>query len=257
MQTIVQCLLYSIAFAMMTEIASISLNFPCSDTTRNVRSKNGHSNTPEQQFSIRDQNVPLKVMCEINGHSIPAIIDTGAQISVMSLACARRCQLGRQIDSRANYCGRAIGIGSCDIVGRIDSLAMRIGPVSFNSHISILRESGADLLIGLDFLRRFGGEINLRNNEIRLKIRDRTVRVPFLNDNCNELMDLGHDDGYDAEYDPDVNSYYDGRNNVHSRRNGCSKTKNSQWAHNSYENDYSEDDSDESFYLDGMSMEGV
>ncbi len=66
---------------------------------------------------------PLQIMCEINGYMVPAIVDTGAQISVMSSSCAKRCHLCTQVDSSLS--GRAIGVGSSDIVGGIDALDIR------------------------------------------------------------------------------------------------------------------------------------
>ena len=123
---------------------------------------------------------PLQVMCEINGFVVPAIIDTGAQISIMSFSCAQRCRINSNIDTR--YSGKAIGVGSSDIIGRIKSLPMRVGPVSFDGTISILRDSRVDFLIGLDFLKRFNCEISFSENMLKLKIQDRSIRVPLLNE---------------------------------------------------------------------------
>jgi len=117
------------------------------------------------------------VQCEVNGFVIPAIIDTGAQITVMSDSCAKRCRIYSNIDKR--YAGKAFGVGSSDILGRIDGLNMRVGPVSFQSRISILNNAGVDFLIGLDFLKRFRCEINMKDNNLILQVRDKRIRVPF------------------------------------------------------------------------------
>ena len=121
---------------------------------------------------------PLQIQCEINGYLIPAIVDTGAQVTVMSESCARRCRVANQIDGR--FSGKAVGIGSSDILGRINQLLMRVGPISYHNKVSILRQSRVDLIVGLDFLRRFSAEINLDQRILKLNVRGRTVRIPFI-----------------------------------------------------------------------------
>jgi Aspartyl protease len=128
---------------------------------------------------------PLQIQCEINGYLIPAIVDTGAQVTVMSESCARRCRVANQIDGR--FSGKAVGIGSSDILGRINQLLMRVGPISYHNKVSILRQSRVDLIVGLDFLRRFSAEINLDQRILKLNVRGRTVRIPFIYENKSYL----------------------------------------------------------------------
>lgn len=121
---------------------------------------------------------PIRVLCEINGYSVPAIIDTGAQITVMSESCAKRCRLSSFIDTR--YFGRAVGVGSSEILGRISDLNMQIGPIKLESKVSVLRDSRIDLLIGLDILKRFKCNLCLSENILKLRINDKSIRVPLM-----------------------------------------------------------------------------
>lgn len=142
----------------------------------------GNSESLEMDFSDDEcfHFEPLQILCEVNGFIIPAIVDTGAQVTVMSESCARRCRVANQIDGR--FSGKAVGIGSSDILGRINQLGMRVGPISYHSKVSILRQSRVDLIIGLDFLRRFGAEISLERRLLKLNVRGETVRIPFIPD---------------------------------------------------------------------------
>lgn len=163
----------------------------------------------EESDSIRMDDIadfaPLQVMCEVNGYSVPAIIDTGAQISIMSYGCAQRCRISGNIDTK--YSGRAIGVGSSDILGRINGLSMRVGPISFDGKVSILRDSRVDFLIGLDFLKRFNCEVSFKDNALKLQVRNKTYKIPLMSD-CyreSEQLSVPHsklgDDNYDDEND--------------------------------------------------------
>eukprot|EP01031_Cornospumella_fuschlensis_P031614 gene31614-38206_t len=120
---------------------------------------------------------PVSVTIDINGCKIPAIIDTGAEISVMSLNCAKRCGLHRLIDTQ--HSGRAIGVGSSEIVGGIEGLGLRIGPLAFRNKVSILKDSRCDVLIGLDILKRFKCDISLREKILKLYVNNEEVRIPL------------------------------------------------------------------------------
>mmetsp|Transcript_16517 Transcript_16517/g.15847 ORF Transcript_16517/g.15847 Transcript_16517/m.15847 type:complete len:310 (-) Transcript_16517:91-1020(-) len=161
---------------------------------------------------------PLIIPCEINGFIIPAIVDTGAQVTVMSESCAKRCRVNNQIDGR--YSGKAVGIGSSDITGRIHDLSMRVGPVSYQNKVSILRESRVELIIGLDFLKRFGAEINLEKRILKLKVRGKVVRISFISDDDNlpestlddrdgDSMNSSDEVSYDNDDEPDSHASYD------------------------------------------------
>lgn len=123
---------------------------------------------------------PLQVMCEVNGKMVPAIVDTGAEISVMSTSCARRCDLWNAIDTQ--HSGRAVGVGTSEIVGGIEGLGIRIGPLSFQNKISILQNSNyrCDFIIGLDILKRFNCDILLRERVIKMHVRGNEVRIPLV-----------------------------------------------------------------------------
>ena len=71
-------------------------------------------NFPESFGSIS----MLYVDIELNGMPLKAFVDSGAQNTVMSAACAERCNLMRLLD--VAFAGEARGIGSAKILGRIN-----------------------------------------------------------------------------------------------------------------------------------------
>ncbi|CAH8518790.1 unnamed protein product [Dicrocoelium dendriticum] len=59
----------------------------------------------------------LFVNCKVGGQPIKAFVDSGAQSTIMSEKCAKRCNLERLIDKR--WSGMAYGVGTQTIIGRV------------------------------------------------------------------------------------------------------------------------------------------
>ena len=115
--------------------------------------------------------------------SLRAFVDTGAEVTVLSAEAAQRAGLLHLLDRR--YAGRATGVGSCRVLGRLPAgcatlvLGRECGNVAGGDgeedadtiiampcpQLTVLEETGTeevDLLIGLDVLDEYGASISLR-----------------------------------------------------------------------------------------------
>ena len=126
--------------------------------------------------------------------SLRAFVDTGAEVTVMSAEAAQRAGLLHLLDRR--YAGRATGVGSCRVLGRLPAgcatliLGKEFGNEAAGGdgedaiampcpHLTVLEETGTDdvdLLIGLDVLDEYGASISLRGCTLTMD-QSPTMRV--------------------------------------------------------------------------------
>jgi DNA damage-inducible protein 1 len=117
----------------------------------------------------------LYINVEINHQKLVALVDSGAQSTVISPETAEQCGLMRLVDTR--FSGVAKGVGTAKIVGRIHSAQMRLSQDFFLACSFIVVEGkGSELLFGLDMLRRHRAIIDLRKNALTFDSCD----IPFL-----------------------------------------------------------------------------
>jgi DNA damage-inducible protein 1 len=123
----------------------------------------------------------LYVPLEVNNVPLKAFVDSGAQMTIMSEACAERCNVLRLMDTR--YAGMASGVGTAKILGRIHMVQMKLGNSYFPVSATILENSSMDMLFGLDTLKRYRCQIDLASNTLRMMDGQSGVEeVPFLSE---------------------------------------------------------------------------
>ena len=106
----------------------------------------------------------LYVACMLNDMPLKAFVDTGAQMTVISVKCLQRCNLVDKVDRR--FKGVAAGVGAARILGRVHLATLRFGSLTaVDVSLTVLDQShGPDLLIGLDLMRKYQAVIDLGRN---------------------------------------------------------------------------------------------
>lgn len=154
---------------------------------------------------------------------ISTYLDTGAQVTVMTLSAAKRAGLAHLIDVR--YAGHATGVAgvSCKVLGRIPARTVSLvfgntEIVDRSPAICVLKDgigssnsngsSGVDLLLGLDALEdwragiclrdrtltvrrgRLGSRVNYRTTSMQEEDEDDNMVIPFVG-NMNHKKNRG------------------------------------------------------------------
>ncbi|CCI41785.1 unnamed protein product [Albugo candida] len=120
----------------------------------------------------------LYIPCEVNDVQVQAFVDSGAQSTIMSSSCAERCGIMKLVDKR--FEGKAVGVGTAKIIGRVHMAPLKIGTFFYNCSFTILEEQTVDFLFGLDMLKRHQCCIDLHKNVLRLHEASGFHEVEFL-----------------------------------------------------------------------------
>jgi DNA damage-inducible protein 1 len=136
--------------------------------------------SPESFARVLMLYVPLRVQ----NTEIQAFIDSGAQMTIMSESCAKKCGVMRLLDTR--FAGQAVGVGTAKILGKVHLAQINFGGTFFQCSFTVLEDATGDknmeFLLGLDMLKRYQASIDLKSNQLHMWAGDTCVSVPFLSE---------------------------------------------------------------------------
>ena len=129
---------------------------------------------PETLFAVH----MLFIHLEINKKRIIALVDTGAQSTIMSKELVEKCNLMNLVDTR--YSGIAQGVGTSKIIGTIHAAQLKIQDKFLMCKITVIENPTIGFIFGLDNMRTYRCNIDLGKNA--LIFPDANIKAQFLSD---------------------------------------------------------------------------
>ena len=103
---------------------------------------------------------------KINGHSVKFLIDTGAQMSVISKNIAIACNLDDIIDEA--HCGKILGVGNDKIMGRVHYVEVMFDWGILPCGFTVCKNPNLVPIIGIDILNSHGVIIDFKNKILQI-----------------------------------------------------------------------------------------
>ena len=161
-----------------------------------IRKKNINENLkyaeeflPETLFTVH----MLYINIEINKKKVIALVDTGAQSTIMCKKLAEECDLMNLCDER--YQGIATGVGTSKILGVIHAAQLKINEKFLMCKITVIENNAIGCIFGLDNMRSHGCTIDLRKGA--LLFPSAGIEAKFLSD--GEIKKLKVEEHKNAE----------------------------------------------------------
>lgn len=116
---------------------------------------------------IPESFIPVNMLYingKINNKELNIFIDTGAQVSVMSLSLARQLGIDFLIDY---FCeGTVVGVGTRNILGKIHYIDIQLGNFNLPCGFTIIDNDDLNIMLGLNTMLSLGCILDLKSKKM-------------------------------------------------------------------------------------------
>ncbi len=116
---------------------------------------------------IPESFIPVKMLYikgKINNKELNIFVDTGAQVSIMSLSMAKELGVDYLID---HFCeGQLVGVGTKNMSGKIHYLDIQLDNFNLPCGFTIIDDNNIKIMLGLNSMLSVGCTIDLKNKKL-------------------------------------------------------------------------------------------
>jgi DNA damage-inducible protein 1 len=106
----------------------------------------------------------LYIRGKMNNTDLDIFVDTGAQVSVMSLSMTKELGVDYLIDH--SYDGVVVGLGTKKIIGKIHYLELQLENFNLPCRFTIIDDDDIKIILGLNSMLSLGCIIDLKNKKM-------------------------------------------------------------------------------------------
>ncbi len=146
-----------------------------------IKQKNIDENLKYAEEYLPETLIPIHMLyihLEINKKKVVALVDTGAQSTIICKDLAEKCDLFNLCDTR--FSGIAKGVGTSKILGTIHAAQIKIEEKFLMCKITVIENNSVGFIFGLDNMRSHRCCVDLTKNA--LVFPDAGINAKFLSD---------------------------------------------------------------------------
>ena len=178
---------------ILAQAISISLNGSGSvkkDKEKQIEAKEQKDNNLflDHLWGLAEENIfPLlysrckaDVVIKISGKDMHCLIDTGAQMNCLTIDIVKKYGLESFMDPR--YKGKAVGVGSSNILGMIPYIEIKFGKITCAVNFTVLDNKGSSdalscAILGLPFIMFYKIKLDFEKSKLTIMGHDINMQI--------------------------------------------------------------------------------
>jgi hypothetical protein len=155
-----------VCFSELPKLTSIQLlNITEAEKKQKIINMN-YMKAMEIMPELYTKSPSIYIKGSINGNMVKFLIDTGAQISLLSKSVAVACGLDKYIDER--YSGELVGVGTDKILGKVHYTEITFDWGVLPCGFTICNNNNIIPIIGIDIMNSHGINIDFKTKTLQI-----------------------------------------------------------------------------------------
>ena len=147
------------------------VKMPAVESVAEVKPDQMKNSGESMTIATMELSTALTANIKVNDHPARAIVDTGAAISIVSLAIVEKCVPASRITLWNGKALRTANGMALDVVGRV-KLTVHVGECQYQHEFAVIRALPMEIILGNDFLRSYRVILDVGSSVMRIGKED-------------------------------------------------------------------------------------